>query len=136
MENVYYGFLLQFITDIKEYYYGCYGTFLKDFVDSGPRSPKKAPKPSYIWGNPGKIGPIYNGYYRILRILRNITVRNISPTLEGLNLTNRTVELFRMCPLPSPQIFIFVENRLQTPFIFGIINYLKYSNIVDQKRGG
>ncbi len=40
MGNSYYGFLLQFITDITEFYYGYYGTFLKDFIDSEPRHQK------------------------------------------------------------------------------------------------
>jgi hypothetical protein len=61
-------------------YYG-YGTFCKGFVDSGSKPPKKAP-----WAiiskkkkkKQGKFGPIYYGYYGILR---NITVHNISPIL-------------------------------------------------------
>ncbi len=38
MKNSYYGFLLRFLTVllrfIMEFYYGYYGTFLKDFIDS------------------------------------------------------------------------------------------------------
>ncbi len=72
----YYG-LLRFITDITEFYYGYYGTFLKDFIDSEPR-PQKSPQNPHIWEKHGKIEPIYYGYYGILR---NITVRNISALL-------------------------------------------------------
>ncbi len=43
MENSYYGFLLRFIT----VYYGYYGTFLKDFIDSEPK-PQKSPRNSNI----------------------------------------------------------------------------------------
>ncbi len=33
------------ITEMEtEFYYGYYGTFLKDFIDSEPRPPQKAPK--------------------------------------------------------------------------------------------
>ncbi len=42
----YYG-LLRFITDITEFYYVYYGTFLKDFIDSEPR-PQKSPRNSNI----------------------------------------------------------------------------------------
>ncbi len=44
MRNTYFplynGFLLQFDSNITGFYYGYYGTFHKDFVDSGPRPPK------------------------------------------------------------------------------------------------
>ncbi len=60
--------LLWNITDVTDLYYRYYGAFLKEFVDSGERPLKKAKSP-YIWGKPGKIRPIYYGYYGILRIL-------------------------------------------------------------------
>ncbi len=40
MKNSYYGFLLWFITDINEFYYRYYGTFLEDFIDSESRHQK------------------------------------------------------------------------------------------------
>ena len=81
----YYG-ILRFITDITEFYYGYYGTFLKDFVDSGPRPSKKARKALIFGENQEKSGQFitditeYYGYYGngYYGILRNITVRNIS----------------------------------------------------------
>ena len=44
------------------------------------QDPRKRPQNPQIWGNPGKIGPIYYGYYGILR---NITVSNISLPLSN-----------------------------------------------------
>jgi hypothetical protein len=76
MENSYCSFLLRFITDIMEFYDGCYGTFLKDFIDS-ERSPKKTHKIIIFKKNLEKNQA---DLLRILRILRNITVHNISPS--------------------------------------------------------
>jgi hypothetical protein len=74
-ENSYNRLLLRFITDITGFYYGHYGTFLKNLVDSGPRPPQNP----HIWVNPGKkIGPIYFGYNGILRTLRKKLLRNIT----------------------------------------------------------
>ncbi len=66
-ENSYFGFWLRIIT----VYYGNYGTFLKDFIDSEPR-PQKAPETLMF-------EKTLENRADLLRILRNITVRNVSP---------------------------------------------------------
>ncbi len=87
MENSYYWFLLWFIT----VYYGYYGTFLKDFIDSEPRHQKSLEilifektleKASQFITDITE----YYGYYRncYYRILQNITVRNIPPGLKAI----------------------------------------------------
>jgi hypothetical protein len=60
----FYHSLLRFIIDNMEFYYGYYGTFLKDFIDSESRhQKKKASNLRKPWKNRADL----------LRILRNIT---------------------------------------------------------------
>ncbi len=75
--------ILQFITNVMGGHYKDYST--EDFVDSGPTpAPKKGLKLSYL-GKTWKLGPSYCTY---CRILRNITVCNISPS-------------YYPCPMPA-----------------------------------
>ncbi len=71
--GVYYG-LLWFITDIT-------GLFLKILLTLDQDPQNRTPNP-YIWGNPGKTGPIHYGYYGHYVLLQNITVCKISPSLH------------------------------------------------------
>ncbi len=83
--NSCYGFLLRFIT----FYYGYYGTFLKDLLTLNQDTKKKKPRnPTFaktLEKSSRFITDIaeYYGYYgnRCYGILRNITVRNISHAL-------------------------------------------------------
>ncbi len=85
----YYG-LLRFITDITEFYYGYYGTFLKDSIDSEPR-PQKTPETLIVEKTLEKSSRFitditeYYRYYgnRYYGILQNITVISPPPLLRS-----------------------------------------------------
>ncbi len=83
----YYGLLrclLQFITDITNFYFINYGAFTREFV-SLKRLCQIGPENLTFRENRPKSGPFYHGYYGIFynRKLRKITVRNVPPGTLG-----------------------------------------------------